>query len=1573
MERQYQSVLAEQAMQQNSILFLPTGSGKTFISIMVLKKIFHLLEPDYFSGGKRAMFLVNTVALVDQQAKVLERHLLLDKVGRYSGDMNLDMWNMSIWNEEFCKFQVMVMTAEILNQLLLKKYISLANIALIILDECHHAVEDHPMRQIMKLFEDCPLADQPKVIGLTATLLNATPKSLARVPEDVKKLEVTLHSTVATVNSWELVKQFSTSPQEMFKPFQTHSDLVLTNFIDDKVNEVHEICKNFQFVTQDTGPPKQLAGFVPFFTKKGNDIPNLLRQISKQLGWLGPYGCSKTLQAIYVTLRLQQQKMEDKDSIIMINSIICCLISLSRFLESHMENYDHPENVKAYQFSSPKVKALVEVLERQYEKCKNGPEQMQALVFVEEKMTAKVLCSVLKNIAEKSARYSFIKAGFIVGGTYNPFTETWEGAFNKHINDKIVDRFREHEINILVCTDVLEEGIDIPACNLVVRFDLAKHFRSYVQSKGRARHDSSLFCLMSSIDELSRYSGKINSFKEIYCRLEELLVGHTDTRAAPSERELDDLYESEIEPYYTPLGSKVTMTSSISLVTNYCSSFAHDRFCRIPPYWHKKKIGFKIQVALQLPKFSPMQDVVKGLPMANLKVAKRAAALEMCKTLHQVGELNDNLLPNTKYLEESDMNDLLPLWESEEQGSEAKSGTNKRTRPYQLKTPASFEDCKPCENGKVYVHHIEIYPAFDAPTSDNRKLAIYLTLKEQRNFAIISSKPMNQVCQFPVFSKFGAMNVRLKSAVKCINLDKRQLFIIANYHFNLFTSMIPLAKSYLGFAKDSFLIAPTKIDNRGLVCLDWDAMQIAMETKDTLGNMEKCIVTPVHRGVSVLHEVYFVTRVCRELTSVSKFPSPLYSTYEEYFKKKHNFKVCQPTLPLLEVQPLKIISNDLIPRYGKAESDSSDAIHFPIETCEIKISDGSLFLKAVLLPSILHRLERLLVADELREIIPVALTIGEDSNCGNSCMLWKTAHILNLPNEDVKRVTNDISHVLRVTSSPVKKRKISVKPWGDDEPVDIEHNFDTVTFKDIEKYGEFSKRKTSSTNSPFITRNQRPLMTLPTLHSGEGVIKLLCERKNSPHACTILEAITAASADDFWNLERLETLGDSFLKFAVSFMLFCRFPNLSEGKLTTVKGQILGNRNLFYCARAKDLAQYLKVDKMVPSEGWIPPSFAVPEIILQENLTAHAKHLLLSRDEQYNNVVKDSTLSELKRKVSSSVIAVSTSDQTPNKKMTKISDKTVADSVESLLGAFLETTGPIAAMSFLEWMRVLPHGTGALLKIQTHDISSHPQMHFSINDVAQKMHQRLGYKFKDINLLNEAITHASSTSPFRTYERLEFVGDAVLDFLITAYIYENCGRLTPGELTDLRSALVNNITFACLSVRNGFYKFLNAGSIALMSAIDRFVSFQEDREHVIDEEVLILLEEHETRLAETVNVPKALGDVFEALIGAVFLDCGRNLSVVWKVIYRLMKNEISAFSKEVPKQVVRQLYERVGEQYMIFRVSESTKEMQMEQVHVVLTVRSTEGDLHFDGFGVNKTQAKKSAAKLALRRLKFGI
>lgn len=56
--------------------------------------------------------------------------------------------------------------------------------------------------------------------------------------------------------------------------------------------------------------------------------------------------------------------------------------------------------------------------------------------------------------------------------------------------------------------------------------------------------------------------------------------------------------------------------------------------------------------------------------------------------------------------------------------------------------------------------------------------------------------------------------------------------------------------------------------------------------------------------------------------------------------------------------------------------------------------------------------------------------------------------------------------------------------------------------------------------------------------------------------------------------------------------------------------------------------------------------------------------------------------------------------------------------------------------------------------------------------------------------------------------------------------------------------------------------------------------------------MLILLDEEECKIAEAVDVPKVLGDLFESLAGAIYLDSGLNLQEVWRVYYRLMKREI---------------------------------------------------------------------------------
>lgn len=170
------------------------------------------------------------------------------------------------------------------------------------------------------------------------------------------------------------------------------------------------------------------------------------------------------------------------------------------------------------------------------------------------------------------------------------------------------------------------------------------------------------------------------------------------------------------------------------------------------------------------------------------------------------------------------------------------------------------------------------------------------------------------------------------------------------------------------------------------------------------------------------------------------------------------------------------------------------------------------------------------------------------------------------------------------------------------------------------------------------------------------------------------------------------------------------------------------------------------------------------------------------------------------------------------------------------------------------------------------DINFHiPDWQIIENDI-------LDYHFKNRAYLLQALTHSSYT-PNRitqSYEKLEFLGDAILDFLITCHIFESCGNLDPGELTDLRSALVNNNTFGSLVVRHNLHKYMLMINSKLQSMVDRFADFIESKKFEIDDEVLILLEEQDDvgfNLAEYIDVPKVSYSVVLLFFNVLSLVC----------------------------------------------------------------------------------------------------
>lgn len=142
---------------------------------------------------------------------MIEKHTDL-KVKHYVGEMGVDFWDKPTWEKEFNESNVLVMTAQIFLDLLHHAYIRLSQVNLLIFDECHHAKKNDPYKQIMQLFDRCPRDAYPKVMGLTASIVNGKVKP-SKIKSEIRELECTLRSTCETSQD-EDVEKFAAKPRE---------------------------------------------------------------------------------------------------------------------------------------------------------------------------------------------------------------------------------------------------------------------------------------------------------------------------------------------------------------------------------------------------------------------------------------------------------------------------------------------------------------------------------------------------------------------------------------------------------------------------------------------------------------------------------------------------------------------------------------------------------------------------------------------------------------------------------------------------------------------------------------------------------------------------------------------------------------------------------------------------------------------------------------------------------------------------------------------------------------------------------------------------------------------------------------------------------------------------------------------------------------------------------------------------------------------------------------------------------------------------------------------------------------
>lgn len=215
------------------------------------------------------------------------------------------------------------------------------------------------------------------------------------------------------------------------------------------------------------------------------------------------------------------------------------------------------------------------------------------------------------------------------------------------------------------------------------------------------------------------------------------------------------------------------------------------------------------------------------------------------------------------------------------------------------------------------------------------------------------------------------------------------------------------------------------------------------------------------------------------------------------------------------------------------------------------------------------------------------------------------------------------------------------------------------------------------------------------------------------------------------------------------------------------------------------------------------------------------------------------------------------------------------------------------------------------------------------------LEKKIGYKFKDPALLKIALTHSSyaNESSVESYERLEFLGDAVLGLIVASILYDQLPKASEGKLSKKRSAIVSRINFARFSRELGIDRLLLLGK-------GEDITGGRGRE-------------------------SNLAAAFEALIGAIYLDGGYKKA--FGVTSRLIKTSINQKElitdyKTKLQELAQRKYKRVPKYVVVLEEGPPHKKCFHVEVKVLRRVLGR-------GSGNNKKEAEQSAAREGLLSL----
>ena len=452
-KRDYQVNLANQAIEENCIVVLPTGLGKTAVALQIIA--------EYLSKGKGGvLFLAPTRVLVNQHYEFLKNSLTLDDISLITGEDTLQK-RTKLWNNS-----VICATPEITKNDLDRQIVSPQQFDLVVFDEVHRTVGDYAYSGIAERFEN----SDSRIVGMTATL----PSEKEKATEILKRLRIS--SVAERTEDSPDVKPYTQETNTEWINVELPSELKsIQTLLKLALDERYDILRKNGISLASQQSLSALLRIRQFVLNQNRRSAKPLFtaiRIHYALNILEAHGITPFLKFCE---RARVKKGAGVKELFEIDPNFTQAMHLAK--EAQSRGIEHSK--------IPKLKEILESVPG------------KALIFTSYRDSVDLIFNKLTELG--------ISAGILIG-------KAGETGLKQKKQIETVQKFRDGIFNVLIATRVGEEGLDISEVNQVIFYDNVPSSIRFVQRRGRTgRKDTGKLVVLiakNTIDETYYWIGK---------------------------------------------------------------------------------------------------------------------------------------------------------------------------------------------------------------------------------------------------------------------------------------------------------------------------------------------------------------------------------------------------------------------------------------------------------------------------------------------------------------------------------------------------------------------------------------------------------------------------------------------------------------------------------------------------------------------------------------------------------------------------------------------------------------------------------------------------------------------------------------------------------------------------------------------------------------------------------------------------------------------------------------------------------------------------------------------------------